>query len=61
MIARFGVDELHVDAHAASAVLNGAFEDIMDAQLAPDLLQINVLPFIGKGRVAPDHERATKA
>ena len=37
MIARFGVDELHVDAHAVSAALNAAFEDIADVQLAPDL------------------------
>jgi hypothetical protein len=27
MIARFGVDQLHIDAHAASTVLNAAFEE----------------------------------
>ena len=37
MIAGFGVDELHVDAHAVSAALNAALEDIADVQLAPDL------------------------
>ena len=56
MIARFGVDELNVDAHAASAALNAALEDIADIQLAPDLLQIDVLALVGEGRVAPDHE-----
>ena len=37
MIARFGVDELHVDAHAVAAALNAALEDIADVQLAADL------------------------
>ncbi len=37
MTAGFGVDELHVDAHAVSAALNAALEDIADVQLAPDL------------------------
>ena len=32
MIARFGVDELHVDAHAVSAALNAALQDIADVQ-----------------------------
>ena len=44
MIARFGVDELDIDAHAVSAALNAALEDIADVQLAPDLLQIDGLP-----------------
>ncbi len=44
MIARFGVDELHVDAHAVSAALDAALEDIADVQLAADLLQVDGLP-----------------
>ena len=36
MIAGFGVDELHIDAHAVSAALNAALEDIADVQLAAD-------------------------
>jgi hypothetical protein len=44
MIARFGVDELHIDAHAISAALNAALKNIADVQLAADLPQINVLP-----------------
>ena len=56
MIARFGVDELHVDAHAASAALDAALEDITNVQLAADLLQIDVLVLVGEGGVAPDHD-----
>ena len=44
MIAGFGVDELDVDAHAVSAALNAALEDVADVQLAADLLQIDGLP-----------------
>ena len=44
MIARFGVDELHVDAHAVSAALNAALQHIADVQLAPDCLHIVGLP-----------------
>ena len=40
MIPGFGVDQLHVDAHAVSAALNAALEDIADIQLAPDCLHI---------------------
>ena len=44
MIAFFGVDELDIDAHAVSAALNAALQDIANVQLAPDLLQIDGLP-----------------
>ena len=37
MIAGFGVDQLHVDAHAVAAALNAALEDIANVQLASDL------------------------
>ena len=61
MIARFGIDELHVHAHAVSAALNTAFEDIANVQLAADLLQIDVLAFIGEGGVAPDNDGSAYA
>ena len=61
MTAGYGVDELHVDAHAAAAALDAALEDIADVQLAADLLQIDGLPLVGEGGVAPDHERAPNA
>ena len=59
MIARFGVDELHVDAHAVSAALDAALEDIADVQLAPDLSSRRRLAFVGERRVAPDHDGAS--
>ena len=37
MIAGFGVDELHVDAHAIAAALNAALDHIADVQFAADL------------------------
>ena len=61
MIACFGVDELHVDAHAVSAALNAALEDIADVQFAPDRLHVERLAFVGESRIAGDHERAANA
>ena len=54
MIARFGVDQLHVDAHAVSAALNAALQHITDVQLAPDRLHVEPLSFVGERRVAGD-------
>ena len=54
MTARFGVDELHVDAHAVAAALEAALEDIADVQLAPDLLQIDGFALVSESGVAPD-------
>ena len=56
MIARFGVEELDIDPHTVSAALDTALKDIADVQLAADLLQSDVLAFIGEGCVAPDHD-----
>ena len=58
MIAGFGVDKLHVDAHAVTAALDAALEHVADVQLAADLLQIGGLAFVGEGGVAPDYERS---
>ena len=61
MIARFGVDELHVDAHAVSAALDAALEDIADVQLAADRLHVERLALVGERRIAGDHEGASNA
>ena len=61
MIPGFGVDQLHVDAHAVSAALNAALEDIADIQLAPDYLHIVRLTFEGERRVARDDVSAPNA
>ena len=57
-VTSFGVDELDIDAHAVTAALNAALEDIADVQLAADLLQIDGFALVSEGRVAPDDERS---
>jgi hypothetical protein len=61
VVTVFGVDKLDVDAHAVSATLDAAFEDITHVQLAADLLQVDRLALIGERTVAPDHERSSNA
>ena len=56
---RPGVDELDIDAHAVSAALDAAFEDIADVQFAPDLLHVERLALVGERRVAGDDEGAS--
>ena len=58
MIARLGVDELDIDAHAISAALDAALENIADVQLAADLLRVRGLAFVCESRVAGDDEGA---
>ena len=58
MTASLGVDELHVDAHAVSAALNAALEDIANVQVAADRLHVERLALVGERRVAGDHDRA---
>jgi hypothetical protein len=58
VIAALCVNELDTDAHSVTDALNAAFQDIANVQLAADLLQIDVLAFVGEGRVAPDHGEA---
>ena len=61
MISALRVDQLDIDAHPISAALNAALQDITNVQLAADLLQIDVLAFVGEGRVSANHERAADA
>jgi hypothetical protein len=44
MIAGFGVDQLHVDAHTVSTALNAALQHIADVQLAPIVFASSALP-----------------
>ena len=41
----------------AAGKLDLAFEDIAHAELAPDLLHLDRLAFIGEGRIASDHKQ----
>ena len=59
MIAGFGVDELDIDAHAASCALNAALEDITDLQLTPDRLQVERLTLVSKRCIGGDHYGAS--
>ena len=56
MVAGRRVDELGVDAQAASAALDAAFENIANVELAPDLLGVDGLALVGEGSVARDDE-----
>ncbi len=59
MIARFGVDELHVDAHAGAGALDAALEHIPDVQLTPDCLRVERLALVSERRIAGDHKGAS--
>src|ERR1700735_3758509 len=59
MIARFGVDKLHVDAHAVSAALDATLQNVADVQLAPDRLRVERLAFVCERRIASDHDSAS--
>ena len=59
MIAGFGVDELHVDAHSIAAALNAALEDIADVQFAPDHLHVERLSFVKERGIARDDDGAS--
>ena len=61
MIAGFGVDKLHVDAHAISAALNASLKDITDVQFPPNRLRVERFASICDRRIAGDHERPQDA
>ena len=51
------VDKLRGNPHSAPGFAYRAFEDVADAELAPDLLHVNCLAFIGEARIAGDDEK----
>ena len=61
MIGALGVNELHIDAHAVSAALDAALEDIADVQVAPDRLHVEQLALVRERRVAGDHDGASNS
>ena len=54
MRARFGVDELGVDAHPVLVALHRAFEHVAHPQLLADRLGVEVLALVGEGGIAGD-------
>src|SRR5215469_16778428 len=56
-----GIDQLRSDADAAASPAHRPFENIAHAELAPDLLHIHVLTFVGKTRIAGDDKQPADA
>jgi hypothetical protein len=54
--AAFRVDKLNVNLHPVARPPNAPFEDIVDAQFAPDLLYVNGFALVGEGSGARDYE-----
>src|SRR5882724_4275163 len=50
------VDQLCGDAHPTACFAHRSFEDIANAQFAPDLLHVDGLAFAGEARIAGDDE-----
>ena len=61
MCARFGVDELSVDAHPILVALHRAFKHVADAKLLADPLCVDAFALVGEGGVAGDYETALDA
>src|SRR5262249_45359553 len=55
------VDQLPSDAHPLASLAHRAFEHVADAELTPDLLHIDRLALVGKGRIAGDDKEPTDA
>ena len=51
------LDELRGDAHAVTRLAHASLEHIADAQIAPDLLDVDGLALVDEARVARDHEQ----
>ena len=51
------LDELPSDPYPTSGPTQATFEHIAHAKLAPDLFYIDGLSFVGKARIASDHEQ----
>ncbi len=61
MRAALRIDKLDVNAQPIGGALDAALQHVTHIQLAPDLLQINVLTLVAESGVASDHGRAGDA
>ena len=57
----FSLDQLRADADAVAASPHRAFKDIAHAKLAPDLLHVDRLAFVGEARISRDDEQPADA
>src|SRR5437762_12813039 len=55
------VDQLASDTNPIAALAHRAFEHVAHTKLAPDLLHIDGLPFVGEARIAGDDEEPPDA
>ena len=56
---RFRVDQLGGNAQAIARLAHAAFKHITRAKLHADLFHVDLLAFVGKGRIACDHWKLT--
>ena len=56
-----GVDQLRRDANAPGGLAHRAFEHVVHAQFAPDLLHVDRLPFVREARISGDDEQPADA
>src|SRR5580704_17216728 len=61
MVAGIGSDQLRRHPHPAAGFAHASFEDIAYAQLFSDLLYVDRLAFVGKGRVTGNHREGAPA
>src|SRR5438552_131822 len=57
MRAGLSLDELSRDAQAIAAFAQAALEHVANAELAPDLLDVDDLALVGEARIPRDHEQ----
>jgi len=55
------IDQLGSDAHASARSAHRALENVTHAELAPDLIHIDGLAFVGEGGIASDDEKPADA
>jgi hypothetical protein len=55
------VDQLTANAQAVARLAHASLEDIAHPQFAPDLLYVHGAAFVGKARIARDHEQVPEA
>src|SRR5581483_4931937 len=57
MAAGFGLDQLSRDAYALAALAHATLQHVADAELAPDLLDVDGFALVGEARIPRDHEQ----
>ena len=51
-----GINQLAGNANFSGCLAHTSFQDVADAEFAPDLLDIDGLALVSKARIARDHE-----